>query len=199
MNANIKASGLFSSSTLLDYSGPQSSLCLSHYLHERQSWFVHVWIHLKESGLQRERRYWPTAGGRSANVGWHHKLPAALYPLHQFFRWVGGSIRPALLHSIHFIVLPSGDLHPISVCEIFCVRINRLRESGRNGMFEGGRATERRELHFSVSSLTSGSSSHSVMSQHRARKNPNTWFSPRHFHRNQKFTETFRRFKLYFI
>lgn len=199
MNANIEASGLFSSSTLLDYSGPQSSFCLSHYLHERRC-FVHVWIHLKESGLQRERRYWPTAGGRSASVGWHHKLPAALYPLHQFFRWVGGSIQP-LLHSIHFIVLPSGDLHPISVCEIFCVRINRLRESGLNGMFEGGWATERRELHFSEVQVPPPVCHVPASSLKEPKHVVLSWKGQcsRHFHRNQKFTETFRRFKLYFV
>lgn len=54
----------------------------------------------------------------------HHKLPAALYPLHQFFRWVGRSIRPALLHSINCSVLPSDVLHLQRSTERFSVREN---------------------------------------------------------------------------
>lgn len=195
MNANIEASGLFSSSTLLDYSGPQSSFCLSHYLHERRC-FVHVWIHLKESGLQRERRYWPTAGGRSASVGWHHKLPAALYPLHQFFRWVGRSIQPR-----SFTLFISSCCLQETCIQFQCVRINRLRESGLNGMFEGGWATERRELHFSEVQVPPPVCHVPASSLKEPKHVVLSWKGQcsRHFHRNQKFTETFRRFKLYFV
>lgn len=107
----------------------------------------------------------------------------------------------ALLHSIHFIMLPSGDLHPISVCEIFCVRINRLRESGLNGMFEGGWATERRELHFSEVQVPPPVCHVPASSLKEPKHVVLSWKGQcsRHFHRNQKFTETFRRFKLSFL
>lgn len=80
-----------------------------------------------KEGVQAERR---------ASSIWHHKLPAALYPLHQFFRRVGGSIRPALLHSINFSVMRSDVLHLQRNTERFSVWDPRLHFRRRLTMWE---------------------------------------------------------------